>query len=186
MARLEPAGGKLTDGVVLLRHLRDDDARSIIDALGDEEISRWIQVIPFPYTNADATEFLSMAASLRASGVGTHLAIENAASGRFLGLISLLDLDPEQRHATAGYWVAREARGRGVATSALRLVSDWAFEVLAVERLELTTAVDNVASRRVAEKAGYRLEGIMRSHMKTRTGRRDSTLYSLLPTDRSY
>jgi RimJ/RimL family protein N-acetyltransferase len=81
-----------------------------------------------------------------------------------------------------GYWVVREARGRGVATEALRVLSRWALEELGLVRLELTTDPDNVASQRVAEKVGFRHEGILRAHLRHRDGRlRDSVMYSLLP-----
>ena len=57
------------------------------------------------------------------------------------------------------YWLAAEARGRGYATKAVRLISDWAFETLELERLELYAHPDNTASQRVAERAGYIREG---------------------------
>jgi RimJ/RimL family protein N-acetyltransferase len=78
--------------------------------------------------------------------------------------------------------VAAEARGRGVCTSALRLVSRMALDDLDVQRMELITDPDNVASQRVAEKVGYRREGILRAHLRHPDGRiRDSVMFSLLP-----
>jgi ribosomal-protein-alanine N-acetyltransferase len=81
-----------------------------------------------------------------------------------------------------GYWVSPQSRGRGVATRALVLLSRWALRQ-GVARLELTTHPENVASQRVAEKAGFVREGVLRSHIRFREGRRDSVLYSLLPSD---
>jgi [ribosomal protein S5]-alanine N-acetyltransferase len=72
---------------------------------------------------------------------------------------------------------------RGFATRALRLLSLWAVTEGGVERLELTTHPENRASQRVAEKAGFVKEGLLRSHMRFREGRRDSILYSLVPSD---
>lgn len=81
-----------------------------------------------------------------------------------------------------GYWVARESRGRGVCTVALGRLCSFAFEELRLERLELVTDPENVASQRVAEKVGFRREGILRSHLLHRDGRRrDSVMFSLLP-----
>jgi [ribosomal protein S5]-alanine N-acetyltransferase len=81
-----------------------------------------------------------------------------------------------------GYWCAPAARGRGVVTRALRLLSRYAFDELALLRLELITDPDNVGSQRVAEKAGYRREGVLRSHLDHPDGRRrDSVMFSLLP-----
>jgi RimJ/RimL family protein N-acetyltransferase len=87
-----------------------------------------------------------------------------------------------QRTGHVGYWCASGARGRGITTTALRLLSRYAFDELGLERLELVTDPDNHASQRVAEKAGYRREGILRSHIRHPDGRRrDSVMFSLLP-----
>jgi RimJ/RimL family protein N-acetyltransferase len=84
-----------------------------------------------------------------------------------------------------GYWCAREARGRGYATRALRLVCRFGFEDLRLGRMELITDPDNHASQRVATKAGFQREGVLRSHLLHRDGRRrDSIMFSLLPGER--
>jgi RimJ/RimL family protein N-acetyltransferase len=83
-----------------------------------------------------------------------------------------------------GYWVSRDARGRGVATQALTAICRWAIDELHVKRLELLTDPDNVASQRVAEKARFQREGILRSSLEYRDGtRRDSILFAALPAD---
>jgi RimJ/RimL family protein N-acetyltransferase len=82
-----------------------------------------------------------------------------------------------------GYWLRPEARGRGAATIAVRLVARWAFATLGIQRLSLTTAPENVPSRRVAERAGFTAEGLLRSWLPTTRGRRDCLMFSLLPAD---
>lgn len=89
-----------------------------------------------------------------------------------------------RKHETGyvGYWCAAEARGQGTTTRAVRLVCGYALDELGLERLELTTDAENYASQRVAEKVGFRREGVLRSHLRMPHGlRRDSALYSLLP-----
>jgi RimJ/RimL family protein N-acetyltransferase len=81
-----------------------------------------------------------------------------------------------------GYWVAAPARGQGVCTRALRLLARWALEELRLQRLDLITDPDNLPSQRVAEKVGFRREGVLRAHLRHPDGRiRDSVLFSLLP-----
>lgn len=81
-----------------------------------------------------------------------------------------------------GYWCAPEARRRGITTSALRQLSRHALGMLGLERLELIADPDNHASQRVAERVGFRREGVLRSHREQPDGqRRDSILFSLLP-----
>lgn len=82
-----------------------------------------------------------------------------------------------------GYWMKREARGRGVATRALRLVSEWGFEELRLARLQLITEPENLASQRVAEKAGFQREGLLRAFAEIKGRRPDFYIYSLLPGD---
>jgi RimJ/RimL family protein N-acetyltransferase len=77
--------------------------------------------------------------------------------------------------------MAPAARGRGVASAAVRVLSAWAFSELKLERLQLSIRPDNVASRRVAEKAEYVCEGTLRSSKLVRGRRVDGAVYSLLP-----
>jgi RimJ/RimL family protein N-acetyltransferase len=106
------------------------------------------------------------------------------ADERFLGLALAPQIDREAGEIELGYIVARDARGRGVATAILNLLTRWAFDQQQAQRLYLIIDVDNHGSRRVAERCGYQREGVMRSiHIKQ--GRRsDAELWSRLPTDR--
>ena len=103
--------------------------------------------------------------------------------GRFLGLALAPVIDPGAGEVELGYIVAPWARGRGVATQALRWMTTWALEELGALRITLVIDVVNGASRRVAERCGYVREGVMRSiHLKQ--GRRvDAELWSRLPSD---
>ena len=96
---------------------------------------------------------------------------------RPLGGASLYDHEPAQARARIGYWLAAEGRGRGLATHAVRLLADWAFADLGLARLEITCAPGNVASQRVAERCGFVREGLLRSHMRFKGGRRDTLVY---------
>jgi RimJ/RimL family protein N-acetyltransferase len=83
-----------------------------------------------------------------------------------------------------GYWLAAGARGRGLTSAALQALSRWAFEELGLGRVELVTDPDNIASQRVAEKAGFTREGVLRSILVNRDGsRRDGVMFSLLPDE---
>ena len=68
-------------------------------------------------------------------------------------------------------------------THAVRLIAQWAFQELGVARLELTCGPDNRASQRVAERSGFTREGVLRSHLPFRGGRRDTVVFSLLPSE---
>lgn len=183
MSRLDLPEGGLSDGAVAVRAWDEDDVPSLVEALQDREISRWAHRIPWPYGTAEAKAFVAMAAAGRATERAAHLAVVQAGSGELLGGVALADLDWDNRSASLGYWVARSARNRGIARSAARLVVAWAFGVLGLERIELHCDPGNVPSQRVAEAAGFSREGLLRGHLRTKEGRRDSLVYGLLATD---
>jgi RimJ/RimL family protein N-acetyltransferase len=162
----------LQDDVVRLRRFTDEDIPTIIAACQDPEIPRWTGV-PSPYTDEDARFFLHQTEE-------TVFAITERASGELLGAIGIRDVD--QENAQIGYWVKREAHGRGVATRALKLVSRYAIAERGAGRVQLFTEPGNVASQRVAEKAGFVREGILRRYLNIK-GRRDGVIFSLLPDD---
>jgi hypothetical protein len=94
----------LSDGVVRVRHWTQDDVPAIVDAMSDPEISRWVPHIPFPYSEDDAREFLSMDAEVRRAGTGAHLAVTDAVSV-LIGGASLV-VDHVDKSGFTGYWVA--------------------------------------------------------------------------------
>lgn len=117
---------------------------------------------------------------------GTHatFSVLDATSGRLLGNVSLHKIDHVGGDAEIGYRVAPWARGRGVATDAVAAVARWAFGALGLVRIELGHAVANPASCRVAEKAGFRLEGTLRQAFVYGDGQRyDEHLHARLATD---
>ena len=157
--KLSPPNPPLGDDVIRLRPFRAEDAPDVTAACQDPEIQRWIPIIPVPYTEVHARGYILMTLQAWNDGTGYEFAIADAATDRFLGSIGL-HLGSNPRSHAIGYLVAPEARGRGIATRALRLVTRWAFERLAIQRLALWTLPGNVASQAVAEKAGFRYEGL--------------------------
>jgi RimJ/RimL family protein N-acetyltransferase len=155
-----PPGGLTAAGLVL-RPWHTADTPALLVAVDDPEIHRWLDTIPDPYTSADAEEFVFMTRRDLAEGRGVGLAV-NGEDG-LLGAVGLRLGADNPGVGEVGYWVAAAARGRGVATTAARALSDWALGDLGLRRVELYAAVANPASRAVAERAGFELEGIRRA-----------------------
>ena len=155
-----------------LRPFADQDVPSITAACQDAELARWIPV-PVPYTEADARAWLADHPDNRA--------IVDAETGELLGSIGWRVVD--QGNVQIGYWVKAEARGRGAATEALRQLSRWALEELSARRIQLLAEPENVPSQRVAEKAGFTRECLLRSYLDVRGERRDGVMFSLLAED---
>jgi RimJ/RimL family protein N-acetyltransferase len=103
--------------------------------------------------------------------------------GAFFGLVAFVSVDREGRQAEAGYVVAPGARGQGVASEALRVLTIWGFEELGLERIELLIDVENEASAAVARRCGYTHEGTLRStHLKDGL-RTDTMIWARLAAD---
>ena len=118
-----------------------------------------------------------------ADGSSAAFVIAQAQGGGGLGVIELHLYAGDHGLADVGYWLCREARGSGAVTIPVQLVAGCAFRQLGIERLNLTTAPESMASQRVAERAGFTREGFLRAWMPTAAGRRDSLMFSLLPSD---
>ena len=158
---------------VALREWREADLDDVVRLTNDPEIPRWTRV-PEPNTVEIAREWF---ASIPDDEL--HLCIADGSSGAVLGSVGLMRGDAENRRAEIGYWVGAEHRGRGVASAAVELMAQRAFAA-GWHRLELHIDPDNAASRRVAEKAGFELEGILRGYEVIKDRRADVAMYARL------
>ncbi|MCW2754933.1 MAG: putative GCN5-related N-acetyltransferase [Marmoricola sp.] len=174
------------NGLVLRQH-RDSDAPRVQEACTDERSVYWLGLLPHPYTLADAQSFLRTRSDSMARATGVHWVIADPDSDDLLGVVSVMDIGS---HAgpEIGYWAHPDARGRGVMSEAVRLVVRHCFidaedGGLGLDKVRLVSAIDNAASRRVAEANGFREIGTERGATICRDGRHDAMIYDLLPTD---
>jgi RimJ/RimL family protein N-acetyltransferase len=174
-----PARTELRDGMLVLRPWRLDDVPRVTEICQDPEISRWTSV-PSPYKEEHARTWIEQ--TIRDWDDHRHaaFAVTDAVTGEVIGAIGLRFHEDYALQASAGYWVAKEARGRGAATGALKLVSRWVLVELGLPRVQLITDPANVPSQKVAERAGFKEEGLLRSYFEFRGRRRDCLMFSLL------
>ena len=170
----------LAHGNLRLRPWSLDDVEETVRCCNDEQVRRFLPPIPIPYTPLDAEEFISAADEMLERDSMSMVACD-ADSGVLRGAVGMRVLEPGL--AQFGYWVDPDVRGRGVATAALRLLSRWAMDELPLARLQLFTDVENESSMRVAERAGFIREGLLRNWYDLRGERRDAVMFSLLPGD---
>ena len=164
-----------------LRLLAAADVDDVAELIADPTTLRYTRV-PEPPPEGFAQAWYARYEEGRNTGAKEAFAIVGD-DGAFLGLALAPTIDAEAAEAELGYIVAAPARGRGVASEALRQLTAWAFEQRGIERAYLLIDVDNPASGKVAERAGYRLEGVMRSTYLKQGRRGDTQLWSRLPGD---
>lgn len=172
---------ELVAGVLQLRPWEHRFADAVRAASADPEIRRWNDP---GAGDADAAR----AWIDRAREWGTHAtwAVHDATSGAVLGNVSLHHVAPEHARGEVGYWVLPEARGRGVATASIAAVARFASAALGLQRVELYHAVENPASCRAAERAGFGCEGVLRSAYRYGDGvLHDEHLHARLSPDLS-
>ena len=172
----------LDTGGLKLRPWGATDAEAVYAACQDPEIVAWTTV-PFPYRLEHAQSFVGpMSSDAWAHKTAANFAVIDAA-GTLVGSFGLVRMNPSQGVAEVGYWVAPDARRREVARRAAAAVTEWALRDVGFARVELLAAVENAASRRVAERIGFRQEGVLRSAAAGRGERLDLVIYSRIATD---
>ena len=144
----------LTDDVVLLRGVTPDDTDATFRACGDPAIARFTQV-PVPYLRSSAEEFVALCAQWWHDGITANFAVCDTASGDFVGVVGVIGADHEAGSAGLGYWTAPWGRGRHLTSRAARLATGWALGEGSLRTLTAEAEIDNPASMRVLERAGF-------------------------------
>jgi ribosomal-protein-alanine N-acetyltransferase len=164
-----------------IRRWAEDDLDAVREASGDPDIPRGTTV-PVPFTVEAGLAFIRRQWSRADEGVGVSQAIVDTGRDRAVGLI-IVSLRPQAHVGGLGYWVVPSARGQGAATTAVSLVTPWAFHALGLRRVEAWVEPDNHASQRVLARAGFDEEGRLRNFLTTTAGTTDALVFSAVPPD---
>ena len=184
----EPGGDSpvvtLSDDVVLLRPWIRTEASFIAEASGDPATDRYNSP---PHSLEDAVALIEsfernwQTFAVSGDPTGVAFAIVDVASGELAGMCGV-DGWSSTDVAQIGYWLAAPARGRGFATRAAMLLTDWLFK-LGAARVFLTVVSENLASAAVARRAGFTYEGTLRAYGVWQDRRQDVDLFAVLPDE---
>jgi RimJ/RimL family protein N-acetyltransferase len=169
------AGLELRSARLLLRPWQAADAAAVAEIMRDCRMAEYLP-LPQPYTAEDAVEFVRAA-----GGKPGRLELAMVRDGQLVGAIGM-DLPGRDAAAEIGYWVRSDAWGSGYATEGVRTLARFAFEH-GVHRVRIQADVGNVASARVALRAGFSFEGITRLSSRSQHGLADHALFARLATD---
>jgi isopropylmalate/homocitrate/citramalate synthase/RimJ/RimL family protein N-acetyltransferase len=175
----------LADDTIRVRLPLPGDAASIVRGLSDKEILRGTGiVVMYELTEEAVVERITTRwPALSRTGDVLFLAIADLETDEYLGNVQLHGFKWEDAQCEIGYWVLPEARGRGVSARAARLLSHWAIDTLGMERVQASADLDNEASLKSLERAGFAREGTARNAAQPQRGRVDVANFSLLRSD---
>ncbi|MFG2729700.1 GNAT family N-acetyltransferase [Streptomyces canus] len=176
----------LTTDRLLLRTPTPRDTETVLAAVQDPDILRWT-TIPSPYLPEHARGFTEQLVP-EGWANGTMFTWGLFLPEGFLPereeLVGMLSLTKRSAGtAEIGYWSTKEQRGNGYVTEAVEAAARWAFSEWSIDRVEWRAEVGNQASRAVAERAGFIIEGVLRSSLVHQGVRRDCWVGALLPSD---
>ena len=178
---LEPPDPPLADDLIALEPLTQADVPWMLELAGDDEILRFTRV-PAGADEAFVESWIGRYVSGWADGSRAGFGIRDH-DGNQLGFCGFVQLDRDAAEGEIGYAIDPRARGKGIATRSLDLLTRWGLDVLELCRIELMIDVENGGSARVAERAGYTLEGVLRSKHVKKGLRADVGVWSRLRID---
>lgn len=168
---------------ITLRRLRFSDSKDIYHNIKDRKVVRWLLNIPYPYTLKSAAKFVRKtrcdARKKKTYAFGIALKKEN----RIIGVITLSKFDYKNRGAEIGYWIGKRYWGQGIMSEAARLIVKFSFRKLKLHKIYASLFEENIASRRVLKKAGFKLEGKIRESRFRYRRWRNEVRYGILNSE---
>jgi len=175
----------MTNDTLLLRPWQADDVAPLHAAVREslDSLGRWFPWAHPAYSMDDTRAWVDFCTAQWAARHEYPFGIFARDSSEVLGGAGINQLSTLHRSGNLGYWVRASRRGQGIAAAAAGLAARFGFETAGLVRLEIVAAVDNIASRRSAERAGARFECIARHRLVIHGVPRDAAVYSLIPSD---
>lgn len=169
---------------VWLRPFTEDDVDRLFSAVHGSigHLSQWMEWCHANYSRIEAKTWLGLRKPAWQAGKEFDFAIVDSTE-RILGCCGLNEVRLNRFAGNLGYWVCQGETGQGIATAATRVVANFGFQQLGLQRVEIVAAVGNTASQRVAEKSGAVREGTARRRLMHQQRLFDAVVYSLTPPD---
>ena len=176
---------ELSDDRILIRPYTEADVDALFQAARESiaEVSPWLPWCHQNYSIEESREFIASRSSASQGDEWYSFGVFDKESGNLLGGVGLNFINRVHQFANLGYWVRTSAAGRGVATAATKLAARFGFKELGLNRIEIVAAVSNLASQRVAEKAGALREGVLRHRLLINGTSYDAVMFSLVRGD---
>ncbi len=172
---------------LILRDYCDEDKADLVANINDEDVTKYLRKVPFPYTEADAEWYLNKCkVDIAKNPRQEHsFVIELKETGEFMGSVGLHEIDDFGKEATVGYWLGKKGWRNGYMYEAAKEVLRFAFEDIGLRRIDIEADVDNEPSNGLIKKLGFQYEGMRCQYRKTKsTGKTpDANQYGMLKED---
>jgi ribosomal-protein-serine acetyltransferase len=178
-----PPSEIFVDEALVLRKLRIGSASLIFEAIDKdrEHLRGWLPFIDVTRKKEDTEIFIKSA--LHSSCLKKDLIYEIWSTDCFAGLIALKEIDNWNSKTELGYWLTSDFEGKGLVTKSCRALIDLCFSQLGMNRIQLKAATGNARSCLVAERLGFKMEGIERDGEQHHRNYTDLIVYSILKRD---
>ncbi|PIO08699.1 hypothetical protein COU59_00530 [Candidatus Pacearchaeota archaeon CG10_big_fil_rev_8_21_14_0_10_34_12] len=178
---------KLTTERLILRDLTLKDRDNLVEIVNDLKVSRYLAVVPYPYSLKDADWFIEKCIrdSKKRPRENYELGIELKSNKKLMGVIGLTKVDIFDETAGIGYWLSKKYWRQGIMTESFSKILDFAFNELKLRRLNVSASTKNKPSNNIIKKMGFKFEGTKKEGTRTRsTGKiHDENFYGLLKKD---
>lgn len=170
------------DAEVLLREVTLDEVQPIFTTLIRERdyFSEWLPFVEHTKELSDTIDFVESIIHGNPHNLTCTIYYKN----HFVGLVGLKDTDMINKKTEIGYWLSENYQKKGIMTRACQAVINYAFDVLDVNRIQIKAATGNLKSQQVAERLGFKREGIEREGEYHSRGYVDLVVFGLLKSER--
>ena len=168
---------------VILRTFRKDDAEKVYQTVdrNRRHLQTYMHWITPDYSRASATEFITK--SIESAKAGGSLSFGIFRGEILIGSIGFVHFDWKARKTEIGYWIDKTEEGKGIVSAACKLLIEYAFGDLGLNRIEIRCSSENIRSAAIAVGFGFDMEGVLRQ-AEIRNGKlHDFTIYGLLAAD---
>jgi ribosomal-protein-alanine N-acetyltransferase len=166
--------------IVVLRDWRDEDAEPLVAPFEEDPDLAWMVGIDDEPSAANLRKWWAGEAERRENEEFAGLVVADAETEAPLGVVNFGNVRRRLGRTDLGIWLVSGARGRGAAAEAMQLICAWGFRDAGFHRIQLITLAINAPMRRLAERAGFREEALLREYTFERGAGHDHVLYGML------
>lgn len=176
---------QLSDSSILIRKYEYSDIDPLFEAVREsiDEVSQWLPWCHPEYSKRETIDWINFQADAWFNAREFNFAVVEKDTNRLIGGCGLNQIDYNNKYGNLGYWIRSVDAKKGYATRAAKLAACFGFSHIKLNRIEILMAIENVPSRRVAEKLGATREGVLRNRVCLHDKPYDAYLYSLIPSD---